>query len=76
MNKTTGMNAYRGPSVLGGFVNNPLHDPILYNYARLHPWSHSNITNADGQWIEYMTPKVTTERIKDVYVAYRKIGAG
>ncbi|MGB5475143.1 MAG: hypothetical protein WBQ78_16920 [Gammaproteobacteria bacterium] len=72
---TVGLDAYRGPGVLGGFADNPHHDPILYNYAHLHPWSNS-ITNADGQWTEYMTPGDITGRIRDVYVAYRKTTGG
>lgn len=71
--RAVGLDAYRGPGVLSGFANNKLHDPIIYNYARLHPWS-SSITNADGRWIEYLTPKEITGRIKEVYVSYRKAG--
>ncbi len=74
LSNSTGLDAYRGPGILAGRANNPLHDPILYNYARIHPWSSRSITNADGQWIEYMTPKKITGRIKDVYVAYRNSG--
>ena len=68
-----GLDAYRGPGVLGGFPNNSRHDPIIYNYARLHPWS-SNITNAEGRWTEYLTPAEITGQIKDVFVSYRRIG--
>jgi hypothetical protein len=68
------LDAYRGPGVLGGFSNNALHDPIIYDYARLLPWN-SNITNAEGRWTEYLTPKEITGRIKDVFVSYRKAGS-
>jgi hypothetical protein len=73
LSNAAGLDAYRGPGVLGGFASNPLHDPILYSYGRLHPWS-SSITNADGRWTEYMTPGEITGRIKDVHVSYRRTG--
>ena len=69
----TGLDAYRGPGVLGGFDNNARHDPILYHYGRLHPWSDT-ITNAVGRWALYMTPKKITRRVGDVYMCYRKTG--
>jgi len=71
--KLTGLDQYRGPGVLGGFANNPWHDPILYSYERIYPWSHS-ISNPEGRWIAYMTPKLITQQIGDVYVSYRKHG--
>lgn len=37
LQRAAGLDAYRGPGVLGGFANNPHHDPIIYNYSRLHP---------------------------------------
>jgi hypothetical protein len=67
-----GLDAIRGPGVLVGDQSNETHDPILYNYARLHPWS-SNIVNMDGRWTEYLTPEAITQRIRDVYVASRRI---
>ena len=69
-----GLGAYRGPGVLGGFENNPAHDPIIYRYDRIHPWSHT-ITNGSGVWTEYATPKELTRSVRDVYVCYRKTGA-
>jgi hypothetical protein len=68
-----GLDAYRGPGVLAGLDDNPTHDPIVYDYARIHPWSHT-ITNNDGQWTEYLTPDAITGRIRDVYVSARPIG--
>jgi len=68
-----GLDAYRGPGVLSGFPDNSRHDPIIYNYSRLHPWN-SNITNAEGRWTEYLTPGEITGQIRDVFVSYRKIG--
>jgi hypothetical protein len=68
-----GLGSYRGPGVLGGFEDNPRHDPIIYDYAKLHPWS-SSITNVGGQWTEYLTPSTITGRIRDVYVSYRRTG--
>jgi hypothetical protein len=73
LSNSMGIEAYRGPGVLGGFDDNVSHDPILYRYDRIHPWSNS-ITNIHGTWIEDVTPKAITERIKDVYVCYRKAG--
>ena len=69
----SGFGSYRGPGVLGGFDDNPAHDPILYRYNRLHPWSHT-ITNADGRWIEYRTPEEITGPVRDVHVSYRLTG--
>jgi hypothetical protein len=71
--RAAGLDAYRGPGVLGGFADNKLHDPIIYDYARLHPWS-SSITNAYGRWTEYLTPRKITGQIREVYVSYRKTG--
>ena len=34
-----GLAAFRGPGILSGFDNNDSHDPIVYQYSRLHPWS-------------------------------------
>ncbi|HEY1960212.1 MAG TPA: hypothetical protein VGH28_31600 [Polyangiaceae bacterium] len=69
----TSLGTYRGPGALGGFPNNPTHDPILYDYSLIHPWSHA-VMNADAQWTEYLTPDAITSRIEDVYVSYRKAG--
>ena len=68
-----GLEGYRGPGVLGGFPDNPVHDPILYSYARICPWSPC-ITNAEGVWTEYLTPAVITDRIGEVHVCYRETG--
>lgn len=69
-----GLDAYRGPGVLAGLPDNPTHDPIIYDYARIHPWSHA-ISNNDEQWTEYLTPDAITRRIRDVYVSARPIGS-
>lgn len=69
----TGIEGYRGPGSLAGFENNPSHDPILYRYSQLHPWSDS-ITNAASTWTEYLTPFEITEQIRDVFVCSRPIG--
>ena len=69
-----GLDAYRGPGVLAGLPDNPLHDPVLYDYSRIHPWSHT-ITNNDDQWTEYMTPDAIVRRIRDVYVSARPVGS-
>ena len=68
-----GLDAYRGPGLLAGLPDNAAHDPIIYDYARIHPWSHA-ITNNQDQWTEYLTPDAITRRIRDVYVAARPIG--
>ena len=68
-----GIRAYRGPGILNGFKDNPRHDPIIYRYDRIYPWS-SNISNPYNSWTEYLVPNEITNRIKDVYVSYRKVG--
>lgn len=68
-----GVNGYRGPGLLNGFEDNPAHDPIVYQYSRLHPWSTS-ITNPAGRWAEYLTPSEITSQISDVHVCYRTTG--
>lgn len=65
--------ALRGPGALSGFPDNPTHDPILYQYSRLHPWSPS-ITNDIGKWIEYRTPAAVTDPIAEVHVCTRTTG--
>lgn len=69
-----GLNAFRGPGVLIGAADNETHDPILYNYSRIDPWSNA-LTNAAGTWTEYSTPRKITGQIRDVYVCYRPAGA-
>jgi hypothetical protein len=68
-----GLDAYRGPGSLSHLDDNPTHDPIIYDYARIHPWSDA-VMNAAGTWTEYLTPHVVTRRIRDVYVSARTIG--
>lgn len=60
-----GLDAYRGPGVLAGLENNATHDPIVYDYSRLHPWSDA-LMNASGTWTEYLTPREITGRIRAV----------
>ena len=67
-----GLGDVRGPGVLSGFPDNPGHDPILYDYRQLHPWT-STIVNVEERWTEYDTPDEITGRIRDVFVAYRPI---
>ena len=68
------LGGYRGPGILGGFDDNTTHDPILYRYDRLHPWNRT-LTQVDGRWTEYQTPREVTGQIRDVYMCYRKTGA-
>lgn len=68
-----GLDAYRGPGSLVGIDDHSDHDPIVYDYARIHPWSDT-IGNLDGQWTEYLTPRAITGRIRDVHVSARPIG--
>jgi hypothetical protein len=69
------LNDYRGPGVLGGFAANERHDPIVYRYGLVDPWSPC-INNLGKRWVVYETPTRITERIRDVYVAYRRAGGG
>jgi hypothetical protein len=69
----TGLDSYRGPGLLAGLPDNPTHDPIIYNYARIHPWSDT-VTNNEAQWTEYLTPPAITRPIRDVFVSARAIG--
>jgi hypothetical protein len=68
-----GLSAYRGPGILSGFEDNPRHDPIIYRYDRICPWS-SNLNKPLDSWLEYKVPKEITSRIKGVFVCYRKAG--
>jgi hypothetical protein len=72
-NNSSALNAYRGPGVLGSFPDNAAHDPIVYRYDRLYPWSHC-ITSPEKRWLIYKTPDTITKSIKDVYVAFRPTG--
>ncbi len=69
-----GLAAYRGPGLLAGLPDNPAHDPIIYDYSRIDPWSQT-LTHTNEQWTEYATPGAITRRIRDVYVAARPIGS-
>lgn len=64
---------YRGPGVLSGFVNDMTHDPIIYRYNQLDPWSNT-ITRFNGKWKESRTPQTITDSIKDVYMCSRLKG--
>ena len=68
-----GIDSYRGPGILSGFADNSTHDPIVYNYSRIDPWNNS-LTNANGKWTEYVTPRAITGRIGDVHICYRPVG--
>jgi len=68
-----GIDGYRGPGALTGFATNFDHDPIIYQYSRLHPWSTS-VTNALNRWVEYKTPAAITDQIRDVNVCFRTTG--
>tara|TARA_R110002126_G_scaffold164211_3_gene312083 strand:+ start:1463 stop:3196 length:1734 start_codon:yes stop_codon:yes gene_type:complete len=72
--KNLGLDGYRGPGSLNGFANNTTHDPIIYDYSLIDPWNDA-ITNAEGKWIEYLTPSVITADIKETRVCYRPSGA-
>ena len=69
----TGLDRYRGPGVLSGFDDNPSHDPILFQYSRLHPWS-TTLTLPSEEWIEYRTPIEITSRIREAYMCVRTEG--
>jgi hypothetical protein len=69
-----GLDAYRGPGVLAGLADSSTLDPIIYDYARIHPWSPA-ISNNQDAWTEYLTPDVITRRIRDVLVAARPVGS-
>ena len=69
-----GLEAFRGPGVLGGFEDNPAHDPIVYQYSRLHPWSDT-LTYPSDRWTEYRTPRAITGPIAEVWMCARGTGA-
>ncbi|MEP5180576.1 MAG: lipase family protein [Rhizobiaceae bacterium] len=72
--RPAGLNGYRGPGSLNGFPDNIGHDPIIYSYGNIYPW-HNTLTNADGKFTEYLTPKKITAQIKSAFVCYRPAGA-
>jgi hypothetical protein len=63
----------RGPGVLGGFEDNPAHDPLLFQYSRLHPWSPT-LTYPSEAWTEYLTPDAITSQIAEVFMCVRTSG--
>ena len=70
----SGLRSFRGPGSLNGFADNASHDPIIYDYSLIHPWSNA-LTNASGTWTEYLSPKAITSEIQQVRVCYRPAGA-
>ena len=64
---------YRGPGALGGFADNVEHDPLIFQYSRLHPWS-SAVTYPLDEWIEYLTPREITQQIDQVWMCVRTTG--
>jgi hypothetical protein len=69
-----GLERYRGPGVLSGLPNNPEHDPILFQYSRLHPWS-TTLNFPSERWIEYRTPSAITSRVREAYMCVRTEGS-
>ncbi len=70
-NRIEGLNDYRGPGVLASFPSNEGHDPILFQYGLINPWS--DCLNYSGErWLEYKTPKLISQNINQVYVAYQR----
>ncbi|MGI9525014.1 MAG: lipase family protein [Hyphomicrobiaceae bacterium] len=65
-----GLRGYRGPGDLNNFANNASHDPIVYRYDRLYPWSRS-ISFSGGQWNIYLSPGKITSQIRDVFMCYK-----
>lgn len=65
------LTSYRGPGVLNGFANDFTHDPIIYRYSQLNPWSNT-ITRANGTWAESRTPQEITDPVREVYMCTRK----
>jgi hypothetical protein len=61
---------YRGPGGLNGFDNDPSHDPILYRYNQLNPWSNT-ITRANGFWTESRTPQAITDPVREMFMCTR-----
>ncbi len=62
-------NVYRGPGSLELLPVNLSHDPIIYNYGTVYPWS-DYITRPESEWIVYKTPAAITSCIRDVYISY------
>ncbi|MFT5354053.1 MAG: hypothetical protein ACI9KE_001253 [Polyangiales bacterium] len=65
-----GIAAYRGPGILSGFENNDDHDPIIYQYSRLHPWSDT-LTYPLERWTEYLTPSQITGSVEQAWMCTR-----
>ncbi|MFK7998334.1 MAG: hypothetical protein AB8H86_02010 [Polyangiales bacterium] len=69
-----GLSAYRGPGILSGFDNNDAHDPIIYQYSRLHPWSDA-LTYPFERWTEYLTPSQLTGSVEQAWMCTRTRGS-
>ncbi len=67
------LGGYRGPGILGGFEDNPRHDPIVFRYDRLSPWSRT-IAQVNNRWTEYLVSDEITKEIRDVHMCYRNSG--
>ena len=66
---------YRGPGVLNGFPDNPLHDPILFRYDMIRPWARA-LTLANIRWTEQLPQRAITDQIAQVDMCYRPAGSG
>lgn len=74
VSESPGLSGYRGPGVLGGFENNPFHDPLLFRYDGIVP-SRKSLTNAGGKnWIVLEAPPEITRTIGSVGMCYRTTG--
>lgn len=65
-----GLGAYRGPGILSAFDNNDAHDPIIYQYSRLHPWSDT-VSYPFERWTEYLTPSQVTGAVEQAWMCTR-----
>lgn len=67
------LGGYRGPGLLAGFEDNPRHDPIVFRYDRLSPWTKT-VAQVKNRWTEYLVADEITQKIRDVHMCYRQTG--
>lgn len=67
------LGGFRGPGQLAGFAENPRHDPLIFRYDALRPWSPA-LSSAEATWIEQKSPQRVTDQIAAVEMCVRNSG--
>ena len=69
-----GRDGLRGPGALSGHPSNRAHDPILFRYGAIEPWSAAISTSSGERWTTFEPARPIVDGLIKVLVAYRAFG--